>query len=74
MVVPALARAAHGPGSEQLLDLLEGGALDERLVLALVLDAVPLDDADIGAMGEQVGEARDGERLGGVAPVPAPVA
>ncbi len=30
MVVPPFARAAHGTGGEQLLDLVEGGPADER--------------------------------------------
>ena len=59
---------------QELLDLLEGGALDDRLVAGGVGDAVPLDDADIGAMPEEPGEARDGHRLGRVVSVPAPVA
>src|ERR1039458_5615459 len=47
VVVLALARPSHGPCGEQLLDLLECGALDERLVLAVVLDAVPLDRSGV---------------------------
>jgi hypothetical protein len=56
-MVPAFARPAHGPGGEQLLDLFERIPLDERLVLALVLDAVPLDNADVSPMPEQTGES-----------------
>ncbi|MDA8315695.1 MAG: hypothetical protein M0010_11055 [Actinomycetota bacterium] len=74
VMVPALARPSYGPGSQQLLDLVEGGTIDERLVAALVLDAVPIDDADVGPMPEQTGETRDGECLGRVVPIPAPVA
>src|ERR1019366_9970383 len=74
VVVLALARPSHGPCGEQLLDLLECGALDERLVLAVVLDAVPLDDADVGPMSQETGETRDGDRLGRVVAVAAPVA
>ena len=59
--MPALTRAAHGTGGEQLLDPLERRPVDERFVASLVLDAVPLDDADIGPMGKQVRHARDGE-------------
>ncbi|MGD0380319.1 MAG: hypothetical protein ABSC30_10075 [Acidimicrobiales bacterium] len=74
VVVAALPGAAHGPGGQQLLDLVERVPLDEGLVTAGVLDAVPLDDADVGAVGEQAGEARDGECLGAVVAVAAPVA
>ncbi len=74
VVVPPLARAAHGTGGEQLLDLVEGGPVDERLMAPLVGDAVPLDDADICTMGEQVRHARHGERPGRVAIVAPPVA
>lgn len=66
MVVPALARPPHGAGAEQLLDPLEGGPIHEWLVAALVLDPVPFDDADVGPMREEAGEARDGHRLGRV--------
>jgi hypothetical protein len=74
VVVPALARAAHGTGGEQLLDLVESGPVDERFVASLVGDAVPLEDADIATMGKQVRHARDGPRLGGVVAVAPPVA
>ncbi len=53
----ALAGAAHGPGGEQFLDPLEGGPIDEWFVAGGVLDAVPLDHADVGPVGEEVGKA-----------------
>ncbi|MDA8297664.1 MAG: hypothetical protein M0004_13955 [Actinomycetota bacterium] len=74
VVVPPFARALHGAGGEQLLDPVERGPLHERFVAPLVGDAVPLDDADIGTMGEEVRHARDGHRLGRVATVASPVA
>ncbi|MDA8297987.1 MAG: hypothetical protein M0004_15670 [Actinomycetota bacterium] len=69
VVMAALAGPAHGTGGEQLLDLVEGGPVDDRFVAPLVGDAVPLDDADIDTMGEEVRYARDGHRLGRVVAV-----
>jgi len=74
MVVPALTRAAHRTGGKYLLDPNERRPVDERFVAPFVLDAVPLDDADIRPVGEEVCHARDGHRLGRVAAVASPVA
>ena len=69
-----LAGAAHRPSGEQLLDPLEGGPIDQRIVAGGVLDAVPFDEADVGPVGEEVGETRDGHGLGRVVAVAPAVA
>lgn len=73
-MVPALTRAAHRTVGKQLLDPIERRPVDERFVAPLVGDAVPLDDADIRPVGEEVRHARDGHRLGRVVAVASPVA
>jgi len=74
VVLPALARAAHGPGGEQLLHLVEGAPLDERLVAAFVLDPVPFHDPDVSPVSEKAGQPGDGDRLGRVVAAAAPIA
>jgi hypothetical protein len=52
----------------------EGVAFGERLVATFVLDPVPFHDTDVGPMGEEPGQPRDGNRLGRIVAGPAPVA
>jgi len=59
----ALPGPPRGAGGEQFLDPAEGLWSDERLVGAGVLDAVPLDDADIGRVGEDLGQPLPGDGL-----------
>ena len=54
-MVAAVAGAAHGSGGKQLLDALEGVGIHQRLVLAQVGHALPLDQAGVDGIGEQVG-------------------
>ncbi|MDA8358357.1 MAG: hypothetical protein M0Z95_19175 [Actinomycetota bacterium] len=62
--VLALAGAPCGARGEQLLDPAEGLKVDERLVGAGVPNAVPLDDADVDGVGEDLGQALPGDGLG----------
>ena len=60
----ALPGPPRGADGEQLLDPTEGLWSDERLVGALVLDTVPLHDADVDRVGEDLGQPLPGDRLG----------
>ena len=62
--VLSLPRAACGAGGEQFLDPAESLGVDERLVGAGVADAVPLDDADVGRVGEELRQSLPGDRPG----------
>ncbi|MDA8296843.1 MAG: hypothetical protein M0004_09700 [Actinomycetota bacterium] len=69
--VLALAGASGGARGEQLLDPAEDLGRDERLVGARVLHPVPLHDADVDRIGEDLGQALPGDGLGRpVAPGP----
>jgi hypothetical protein len=52
VVVFAFADTARSAGGEQVLHPLERLGGNERFVHAAVLDAVPLDDADVGLIAE----------------------
>ncbi|MDA8061977.1 MAG: hypothetical protein M0T80_05995 [Actinomycetota bacterium] len=72
VVVAALPRPPGGSGGEEVLDLVERGGVDERLVEAGVLDALPGDDPGVRLVGQDVGEG--GHPDGSDRPVPsAPV-
>jgi len=66
VVVFAFAGAAGRAGSQGVLDLLEQLRADQRLVLALDQDAVPVDQPHVGLVGQQLGDAAEAERLGWV--------
>jgi hypothetical protein len=66
VVVFAFAGAAGRAGGQEVLDLLEQLGADQRLVLALDQDAVPVDHPHIGLVGQEFGHAAEAERLGWV--------
>src|SRR6266545_2168397 len=62
VVMASLAYPGDVAGSERLLDPVEQALGDERLVLALVTGAAPLNDPDVERVGEELGEFGDGDR------------
>ncbi|HXA29271.1 MAG TPA: hypothetical protein VN193_11060 [Candidatus Angelobacter sp.] len=68
VVVLPLAGAARRSRGQELLHAIPRRALDQRVVRAAVLDAVPLDHADVELVDEQVVHPGDGERHGRPSP------
>jgi hypothetical protein len=59
VLVASLAYPGDVAGSERLLDPVEQALGDERLVLALVTGAAPLNDPDAERVAEELGELGD---------------
>jgi hypothetical protein len=57
VVVFAFAGATHGPRREELLDGVERVVVNQRLVAAVVFDALVGDFADIGGVVQHRGDA-----------------